>query len=1019
MKLRQLFEAPQKRTAVVAFGRMNPPTIGHQKLVEKLKSYDGDHYVFLSQTQKPKTDPLAFADKLRFAKFFFPEITIGHPDVRTPMDMMAMLQRLGYTDIIYVAGSDRVEGFKKLFNDYNGKPDKSGNIGYTFDSIEVVSAGERDPDADGAEGMSASKMRAAAAEDNLEDFTNGTPRPELADEMFKAVRNGMGLKDTVAAESIGAAINFPGYEKDDEEKKKKKKKSKSLLAKLKSIVGIDESLFEAATAADADAMITAIKTFQQAAGLEVDGIVGPNTRAKAAEMIKDPAQAQTVTTLQTAIKDFQTKAGIAVDGKVGPETMGAVKQAQSGGGTGATAPGAAGDGTRGSDVGAAGAANTQEPQSADQAQASAGQPQAPNQGAQTAAPEDPNTTTPAPTNAPDDGNRGGQEPNAPTAEPEAPAADQKQTKRLEPKPKAQPKVSKELYMQKAPDRNASLANFNVEKMKAKYPEPYLDIPNDDGTVTRAYGPKENLEDFIANDRRGKGLKLSGAGGAAPAAEPEQPGTTDAQNDADSADNATPAPDDGTRGGQEPAQTTPTDGAEQPGQVASQAGEPTTADDEAGQEPETPRTKMYDVNGTQMSGDDISKRINDLLKKQGATESISYRSTIAQYLEEALNNAEKQELQALVNAVQGEEYFKTFLDKVADKLQAAGVNYGGQSAPTQEPTSGPDDGSRGEPQAQADAGDDDFQSGSEYKLDGKKVSRDEYEKAFGKDLSGRANDYNKLKTQIEGLAKQARDEKQKFMQDVLNDPDSKYYQDGIDDDPESPEYAPELQAIDDKYKAKGERLQAKADEMIKDPEVKKFIDNGGKDDFDKLLDGDDDKWDDLFKTDAPEGSAGSKGGEVKSRSSYNNTTTSSSQDGTTTSGSSSSSSTVTRTGGTSKTVTRSGGGSTTRFSARYRDSDESKELKAQAKAVRREEMKAFRDEFRKNNPDAGRFDYVDDPGYEELEKKREDLLQQAEDAREMIHPGGEMDREGNIKYYGKGANKDGTWDGEQFDPNRKK
>jgi hypothetical protein len=420
----------------------------------------------------------------------------------------------------------------------------------------------------------------------------------------------------------------------------------------------------------------------------------------------------------------------------------------------------------------------------------------------------------------------------------------------------------------------------------------------------------------------------------------------------------------------------------------------------------------------MSGNDISNRINKLLKKAGIAGESIFRSAIARVLTEALSDAERKELQDLVNAVQSEEYFKTFLDKVSEKLKTAGVNYGGQSAPTQEPTSGPDDGSRGEPQAQADAGDDDFQSGSEYKLDGKKVSRDEYEKAFGKDLSGRANDYNKLKTQIEGLAKQARDEKQKFMQDVLNDPDSKYYQDGIDDDPESPEYAPELQAIDDKYKAKGERLQAKADEMIKDPEVKKFIDDGGKDDFDKLLDGDDDKWDDLFKTDAPEGSAGSKGGEVKSRSSYNNTTTSSSQDGTTTSGSSSSSSTVTRTGGTSKTVTRSGGGSTTRFSARYRDSDESKELKAQAKAVRREEMKAFRDEFKKNNPDAGRFDYVDDPGYEELEKKMEDLRQQARDAREMIHPSGEMDSEGNIKYYGKGANKDGTWDGEQFDPNRK-
>ena len=202
MRLRELFEAPQKRTAVVAFGRMNPPTIGHQKLVEALKSHNGDHYVFLSQSQKPKTDPLAFTDKLRYAKFFFPEITIGHPDIRTPMDMMAMLERLGYTDIIYVAGSDRVEGFKKLFNQYNGVPDKSGKVGYTFDSIEVVSAGERDPDADGAEGMSASKMRQAAADGDLESFTQGTPRPEVAEEMFAAVRQGMGLKDAIPAESI-------------------------------------------------------------------------------------------------------------------------------------------------------------------------------------------------------------------------------------------------------------------------------------------------------------------------------------------------------------------------------------------------------------------------------------------------------------------------------------------------------------------------------------------------------------------------------------------------------------------------------------------------------------------------------------------------------------------------------------------------------------------------------------------------------------------------------------------------
>lgn len=193
MRLRQLFEAP--RTAVMAFGRMNPPTIGHQKLVDKIKSLPGDHYVFLSQSQKPKTDPLAFVDKLRYAKFFFPNVTVGHPEVKTIIQAMQKLEELGYERIIYVAGSDRVDSFTKLLNQYNGQADKSGNIPYSFKLIKVVSAGERDPDADGAEGMSASKMRAAAAEGDLESFKQGVPQQDLADEMFAAVRQGMGIRD--------------------------------------------------------------------------------------------------------------------------------------------------------------------------------------------------------------------------------------------------------------------------------------------------------------------------------------------------------------------------------------------------------------------------------------------------------------------------------------------------------------------------------------------------------------------------------------------------------------------------------------------------------------------------------------------------------------------------------------------------------------------------------------------------------------------------------------------------------
>jgi nicotinic acid mononucleotide adenylyltransferase len=197
MRLREIFEAPET-TAVMAFGRMNPPTIGHAKLVDAVVSQGGDPYIFLSQSQKPKTDPLAFEDKLRYAKFFFPNVTIGNPEVKTIIQALQKVAALGYANLIYVAGSDRVASFEKLLNEYNGKE-------YNFKSIKVVSAGERDPDADGAEGMSASKMRAAAAEGDLESFKQGVPQQEVADEMYAAVRQGMGIRDQVPAEGVTEA----------------------------------------------------------------------------------------------------------------------------------------------------------------------------------------------------------------------------------------------------------------------------------------------------------------------------------------------------------------------------------------------------------------------------------------------------------------------------------------------------------------------------------------------------------------------------------------------------------------------------------------------------------------------------------------------------------------------------------------------------------------------------------------------------------------------------------------------
>tara|TARA_S200000501_G_scaffold129931_1_gene122784 strand:- start:1722 stop:2603 length:882 start_codon:yes stop_codon:yes gene_type:complete len=196
MLIRQLTESPS--TAVFAFGRMNPPTIGHKKLVDKIKAQAGVPFLFLTQSQKPKTDPLSFAEKVFFAqKSFGDGIRIGDKEVRTIIQAMQRLESMGFKNIIYVAGSDRVNSFEKLLNDYNGKD-------YKFDSISIVNAGERDPDADGADGMSASKMRSAAMENDFKAFESGVAVQDtkLAKMMFIKVRQGMGITDENIEEFI-------------------------------------------------------------------------------------------------------------------------------------------------------------------------------------------------------------------------------------------------------------------------------------------------------------------------------------------------------------------------------------------------------------------------------------------------------------------------------------------------------------------------------------------------------------------------------------------------------------------------------------------------------------------------------------------------------------------------------------------------------------------------------------------------------------------------------------------------
>ena len=176
MHLRELFLREDDRaTAVFAFGRFNPPTIGHQKLLEKViamtKQVNGKGYIFLSQKQNNKTDPLNFKEKQDYLKTFYPQLAIGDAGVKTIIQALQKIQAEGRTRIVMVAGSDRVEEFTKLLNQYNGKPDKAGNDLYKFDSIDVVSAGERDPDQEGAAGASASKARDLANKGQEHEFS--------------------------------------------------------------------------------------------------------------------------------------------------------------------------------------------------------------------------------------------------------------------------------------------------------------------------------------------------------------------------------------------------------------------------------------------------------------------------------------------------------------------------------------------------------------------------------------------------------------------------------------------------------------------------------------------------------------------------------------------------------------------------------------------------------------------------------------------------------------------------------
>ena len=191
MLLLELVEAEQ--SVRFTFGRFNPPHIGHKKLLDAV----GKGYIFPSHTYDSKKNPLMPKEKVGFMRSMFPQHAgniVYKENAKTIIDIMKLLQKNGHKNVTMVVGDDRVASFDKLLKSYNGKE-------YQFNSITVESAGVRDPDADGVEGASASKVRQAAATNDFATFKSMVPGGNnLAKAIFQATREGLKVTELAEAE---------------------------------------------------------------------------------------------------------------------------------------------------------------------------------------------------------------------------------------------------------------------------------------------------------------------------------------------------------------------------------------------------------------------------------------------------------------------------------------------------------------------------------------------------------------------------------------------------------------------------------------------------------------------------------------------------------------------------------------------------------------------------------------------------------------------------------------------------
>ena len=175
----EFLEAAVKEITIT-FGRFNPPTTGHGILLDKVASVAGKnaYRIYASHSNDTKKNPLKYDEKIKFLRKMFPKYArsiIDDENAKTIFNILAIIHKEGFTKLNLVVGSDRVDEFKTLLNRYAGTTLKDGTT-YDFkDGLNILSAGERDADSDGADGMSASKMRAAVSANNFKEFSKGLP----------------------------------------------------------------------------------------------------------------------------------------------------------------------------------------------------------------------------------------------------------------------------------------------------------------------------------------------------------------------------------------------------------------------------------------------------------------------------------------------------------------------------------------------------------------------------------------------------------------------------------------------------------------------------------------------------------------------------------------------------------------------------------------------------------------------------------------------------------------------------